>query len=246
MVTKIEWAEETWNPITGCSPISEGCKNCYARRMSNRLAGRFGYTKDKPFDITLHEHVLSKPLEWKRPKKVFVCSMGDLFHEEVPVEWIDFVFSMMAIASWHTYIILTKRPQRLKHYYGHIGCNTPKKNIWLGVTAENQTWAEERIPVLLEVPAIKHFVSVEPMLGEVRLNAIVPSWQRLALDWVICGAETGTGKREMKEEWALSLQQQCETLGVPFFFKKNSGGGTTFLGQECRQYPTKARRGGSV
>lgn len=268
MPTKIEWAEETWNPVTGCSPISEGCRNCYAERMSKRLAGRCGYPADDPFRVTLHPHKLDEPLKWKKPRRVFVCSMGDLFHEDVPDEFIARIWGIMANCLNHTFQVITKRPHRMMEWlsrvkdwegwkthngeppnvYGGsgiiVGYNMwPLPNVWLGVTAENQQMADERIPILLETPAAVRFVSVEPMLGPVDLDLYLPfyrhpldddAWERNSyhlkrlykriqsgtLDWVICSGETGPGARPMHPDWVRSLKDQCQEAGVPFFFKQ--------------------------
>ena len=247
MATKIEWGDETWNPITGCSKISEGCQNCYAERMSKRLAGRFGYPADKPFKVTLHEDKLDEPLKWRKPRRVFVCSMGDLFHENVPDKAIIDVLSVIAECEYqklnHVFMILTKRPGRMLELFtnGTIhndvwvqtsrGCNAepslwPLPNLWLGVTVENQQRADERIPILLQIPAAKRFVSVEPMLGSVDLTFDAGTGQGLrdsffsyGLDWVICGGETGPGARPMHPDWVRSLRDQCTAAGTPFFFK---------------------------
>lgn len=205
MPTKIEWATDTWNPITGCSPISEGCKNCYAKRMSKRLAGRCGYPSEDPFKVTLHPDKLDQPLRWKKPRMIFVCSMGDLFHKNVPFDQISQVFDVMCSWRWptkeaecsgdaslledpgHTFMVLTKRPERIPEWLSWLGLYWPGdspvninleaeghfgKHIWFGVTAENQARADERIPVLLEIPAAIRFVSIEPMLGPVDLTSI--------------------------------------------------------------------------
>ena len=234
MTTKIEWAQETWNPITGCSKISEGCQNCYAERMAKRLAGRSGYPKADPFKVTFHPERLTQPHKWKKPRMIFVCSMGDLFHEGVDPGWLTDVFGVMHRNPQHTFILLTKRPENVPaHKTWH------RKNIWLGVTAENQQRADERIPTLLKIPAAVRFVSVEPMLGPVLLTDmegadiykrrwledwIVPGGDgggdTPGLDWVICGGETGRGARLMAMGWARSLRDQCEAAQVPFFFKK--------------------------
>jgi protein gp37 len=195
--TKIEWTDVTWNPVTGCSPVSEGCENCYARRLAFRLRGRFGYPDDEPFKVTLHPELLEEPLRWRKPRRVFVCSMGDLFHPDVPDHFIARVWSTMRYSPHHTYIILTKRPERMAEWFEKIWCyewegymrfghekgdngtkgyiigvadRWPLPNVWIGVTAENQARAEERIPVLLKIPAVVRFVSVEPMLGPVDLR----------------------------------------------------------------------------
>jgi protein gp37 len=197
--SKIEWTDHTWNPVTGCSKISPGCAHCYAERMSKRLAGRCGYPADEPFAVTMHPERLEEPLHWKKPRMIFVCSMGDLFHKDVPDEWILQVFNTMraceALELGHTFQILTKRPERMRdicqrlrwdgrglgrlwiahsaddpgyRLMGGKGC-TGLQRVWLGVTAEDQQRADERIPLLLQTPAAVRFVSVEPMLGPVRL-----------------------------------------------------------------------------
>lgn len=255
--TKIEWTEYSWNPVTGCTPISEGCQNCYAKRMANRLRGRCGYPADEPFKVTLHPERLEEPLKWRNPRRVFVCSMGDLFHEDVPFEYITQVFDVMCSCSFdamcsmelgHTFMVLTKRPERIEKWLcwmreswsedsptnvtleveGHFG-----KGIWFGVTAENQQRADERIPILLQVPATVRFVSVEPMLGPVDLAGYfndcrcgkcdycneVAAHPTSRVDWVICGGETGPGARPIHPEWVRNLRDQCQAAGVPYFFK---------------------------
>jgi len=241
MPTRIEWAGETWNPITGCTKISAGCANCYAERMANRLANMpgSGYDKENPFGVKFHPGRLDQPLHWKKPRKIFVCSMGDIFHEDVTDSWLDDVFFTAAnLARQHTYLVLTKRPQRMYEYFTkkiedgftwREGITyVPLPNVWLGVTAENQQAADERIPVLLQTPAAKRFVSVEPMLGPVSLGGldfvsnIYRPWidyPDVMLDWVICGGETGPGARPMHPDWARSLRDQCVSADVPFFFK---------------------------
>ncbi len=233
-MTKIEWCEETWNPITGCTPVSDGCKNCYARRMSHRLKGRYGYPKDDPFRITFHPDKLTQPLQWKKPKIIFVCSMGDLFHENAPHHSIDLVFEVMTkYANHHTYLILTKRPENIPPDRWHSSWN----NIWLGVSFENQKTADERIPILLNIPAVKRFVSIEPMIAPINLNKSTKflkyqkakegfskpgyfyrPWLNL-LDWIIVGGESGPNARCMHPDWVRSIQDQCQEANVPFFFK---------------------------
>lgn len=268
--SRIEWTDATWSPVTGCTPASEGCQNCYAKRMANRLRGRCGYPADDPFKVTMHEDRLGEPLRWKKPRKVFVCSMSDLFHEDVPNEFIDYVFAVMGRSQQHTFILLTKRPERMREYlqagrYQQIlniayrlkyrpeglgkGIDNPKDmrwwpNVWLGVTAENQQRADERIPILLQIPAAVRFVSIEPMLGPVDLTGIrfdrntimnvlegcginrlspcqsIPNAFCEKINWVICGGETGPGARPMHPEWMRSVRDQCRDAGVPFFFKQ--------------------------
>lgn len=270
MGTKIEWATESWNPVTGCTPVSEGCENCYAERFALRLASRAGYpARPHHFDVTLHPDRLEQPLKWRKPRRIFVCSMGDLFHEDVDAVWVDFVLTIAALADQHQYLILTKRPERMRDYfsasYGEFcqrlneasrlihGTDTapvimptqkhgmvpgkpwPLKNVWLGVTAENQARADERIPVLLSIPAAVHFVSIEPMLGPVDLTQIGSmkgeslsaletiiglAYERPPLDWIIVGGETGPGARPVHPAWVRDVRDQCWAANVPFFFKQ--------------------------
>ena len=222
MTTKIEWTDEVWNPVTGCTKISEGCTNCYAERMTKRLAGRYGYPKNKPFGVTVHSDKLAQPLLWKRPRRVFVCSMGDLFHDDVPGKFIGEMTEIMHTCKQHTFILLTKRTERMKSFFGNTLLMWGE-NIWIGVTAENQRQADERIPILLQIPAEVLFVSVEPMLGEVDLSRYLDmghaDW-REGINWVICGGESGPGARPMHPDWVRSVRDQCQAARVPFFFKQ--------------------------
>ncbi len=188
--TKIEWADRVWNPVTGCTKISEGCRNCYAERMSKRLAGRAGYPRSG-FKVTMHPERLEEPLRWKKPSKIFVCSMGDLFHEAVSDEFLDEVFAVMAASAHHTFMVLTKRPARMKEYILKAmydeNCNyegwyvaiarrgipdaAPLENACLGVSVENQKTADERIPLLFKTPAAKRFVSYEPALEPIDIES---------------------------------------------------------------------------
>jgi protein gp37 len=205
--TKIEWTDVTWNPVTGCTKISPGCEHCYAERMSKRLKGRYGYPADEPFRVTLHPDKLEEPLHWRKPKRVFVCSMGDLFHEDVPDRFIEAVFGIISLCGQHVFQVLTKRPERALEWFGRsmVGvCQAelcvngalrstayirdtsavngtptadhrdewPLPNVWLGVTAEDQQRANERIPTLLQIPAAGRFVSIEPMLGAIHLMGV--------------------------------------------------------------------------
>lgn len=229
--TKIEWADATWNPMTGCTPVSPACDHCYAERMAGR---NLPVTAGHGFTPTFHPDRLDVPLHWRKPRRIFVCSMSDLFHEAFTEEQIDAVFNVFAAAPQHTYMVLTKRPERAKEFVGVV-----HPNLWLGVTVEDQQRADERIPILLDTPAAVRFVSVEPMLGEVDLSRYLGVEWMDALDgyghemfaalngqvgklvnWVIVGGETGPGARPMQPEWALDLYRQCKAAGVPFFFKK--------------------------
>jgi protein gp37 len=191
--TKIEWAEKTWNPVTGCTKVSPACDNCYAERISKRLAGRYGYPKDKPFRVTFHSDKLNEPHKWKKRSRIFVVSMGDLFHEKVENQWRHLIFNEINAIDRHTYIILTKRPQNALNYITknirEHGWGPLPNHIWLGVTAENQEQADKRIPILLQIPAAVRFVSIEPMLGYVEISNFK------GIDWVIVGAESGPKRR---------------------------------------------------
>lgn len=228
--SKIEWTDSVWNPITGCSHAgSPGCDHCYAKRMAQRLKGRYGYPKDNPFKVTFHPDRLNQPLRWEKPKRIFVVSMGDLFHDTVPFKLINEVFAITQIATQHTYLILTKRPKRVLEFVNWINSiEIPRlppinfmhfdKNIWFGVTAENQQTADERIPILLQIPAAVRFVSCEPLLSEIDFSHLPESGAEL--DWVIVGGESGPGARPMHPDWARSIRDQCQAAGVPFFFKQ--------------------------
>ena len=233
MPTKIEWAQESWNPVTGCTPVSEGCENCYAARMAKRLAGRAGYPADNPFRVTLHPERLDQPAKWRKPRRIFVCSMGDLFHEDVLAGgrfgFIDKVMQVIYDYKQHIFIILTKRPENIPNWWAW----ETWPNLWLGVTAENQARADERIPILLSIPAAVRFVSIEPMLGPVDLRGKLKHYLKpgvplfsyrygfkTGLDWVILGCETGPGRRTMLPRWARDVKNQCVAAGVPFFLKQ--------------------------
>jgi len=221
MSTKIEWTDHTWNPVTGCTPISAGCKNCYAAKLVRRLAGRFGYDSADPFKITLHHDKVLTPNKWKSPRKIFISSMGDLFHNGVPDIWIDLVLSITAVASQHTYLILTKRAERMKYYLDAMvesrGAEPILENVWFGVTAENQEMADYRIPLLIDLPVPNKFVSVEPMLTPMDLSLYINN-----LDWIIVGGETGIKARYMDPSWAIAVMDLCKQYDVPFFFKQMS------------------------
>lgn len=238
-----KWWTHSWNPVIGCTPASPGCDHCYAKALHDQrhaafVAGsRIPACYAKPFEqVTCLEERLARPLGWKNPRCVFVNSMSDLFHPDVPFEFLDRVFAVMALASQHTFMICTKRPERMREYlrtYDRLpaALTWPYPNIWLGVTAESQEQADSRIPILLDTPAAKRFVSVEPMLGPVDLspegspgywyNSLSdgsPVWR--GPDWVICGGESGPGARPMHPDWARGLRDQCAAAGVPFFFKQ--------------------------
>lgn len=231
--TKIQWATKVWNPVTGCDKISEGCANCYADKFAKRLQKNpnedISHKYRNGFKVTTHPEALSEPEKWKKPQRVFVCSMGDLFHEDVPFEFITRVFATMLMHPQHTFMLLTKRAQRMKDFIDWVNptCLIYIKNIWFGVTAENQRRFNERVTILLEIKASLHFVSVEPMLGEIDLNKafILPEvsdgeLKNHWLDWVIVGGETGHNARPLNPRWVKSIQEQCQTANIPFFFKQ--------------------------
>lgn len=259
--TKIEWTEKSWNPVTGCSKVSVGCKNCYAEGIAKR------FWKDRKFtDVKCHEDRLEQPLHWRKPSMVFVNSMSDLFHEKVPFEFIIKVFRIMSelqTNEGHIFQILTKRPDRAKKFYDWVvpkftngptdnvsnrmfARHWPLKNVWLGVSVENQETADVRIPILLQIPAAIRWVSIEPMLGSVDLTKIdykfnggmnvltgfphkreyfnkfnIPEIKNAAnIDWVVLGGESGHKARPMHPEWVRKVRDDCKAAGVPFFFKQ--------------------------
>lgn len=215
MPTKIEWCEEVWNPVTGCTKMSPGCKNCYAERMAQRLKGRYGYPADDPFRVTLHPERLEQPVRWRKPRTVFVPSMGDLFHKDVPNTFLHRVWTAMVQSPRHQYLVLTKRPKRLARYVNYLG-GAPLANVALGVSVENADYLW-RIAELLKIPAALRFVSFEPLLGPVDPSPwLVPA----TLDWVICGGESGPKARPMHPDWPRDVRDLCAVAGVPFFFKQ--------------------------
>lgn len=261
--SKIEWTDETWNPVTGCTKVSAGCKHCYAEREWPRMVRLVPSYAGRDFtDVRCHPERLEQPLRWKRPRKVFVNSMSVLFHEDVPDDFIDRVFAVMALSPQHTFQVLTKRARLMREYLSntmrlekiYVQWNSvsgsprevqawPLQNVHLGVSVEDQAAADERIPLLLQTPAVVRFISAEPLLGAVSLNYAfgIPSGagrgscpMHLAgiapegllpkgnhhLHWVIVGGESGPKARPMHPYWVRSLRDQCKAAGVPFLFKQ--------------------------
>jgi protein gp37 len=239
--TSIEWTDASWNPIVGCTEVSPGCANCYAARLAaTRLSGVPAYkdlailNNGKPRwlgNVAFLAERLEEPLHWRKPRRIFVCDMGDLFHESVQMEWLWQIWSVIAACPRHTFQILTKRADRMhfyvkyfaneltKHCIGEL--NTPLPNVWLGVSVENQRFADERIPLLLQTPAAVRFLSCEPLLGKVDLYKLRHATRKnILVDWVIAGGESGPHARPMHPDWARSLRDQCQAAGVPFFFKQ--------------------------
>lgn len=237
--TKIEWANASWSPVTGCTKVSEGCANCYAEAMAKRFWGERKFT-----DVYCHAGRLNQPLHWRKPRRIFVCSMSDLFHEKVPFEFVDKVFGIMCGANWHTFQILTKRAENLKLFFenrpslwwaGRLKgkykeCKWPFRNVLLGVSVENQRTADERIPTLLQIPAAGRFVSFEPLLESIK-NIPLTSCRKddtgldefgQHIDWAIIGCESGPQRRPCEIGWVRNLANQCKAAGVPVFVKQLS------------------------
>lgn len=208
--TKIEWTDKTWNPVTGCSKISKGCANCYAEIMAKRLKAMNQAKYINGFNVTLHNKVIKEPLYWKKPHIIFVCSMGDLFHAEVPFDFIDKVIITIKKTPQHIYQILTKRPERMKNYFSS---KEIPDNVWLGTTVENKE-SLNRIKYLKSLNASLKFLSCEPLLEN--LEKIDFS----GIDWVIVGGESGFKARPMKESWVLNIKKQADDNNVAFFFKQ--------------------------
>lgn len=268
MGTKIPWCDETINPIKvkgggyHCTKTSPGCDNCYAEKINSRFGNQRPFD-NSPVEFELDKSVLLKPVTWRKPKKIFIQSMGDVFHENVPDSFIKEILFYVWYNRKHTFIILTKRPERIAGkgqcsncgYLAPVGDEEPcpncgrterqmreagfgthqrdwPKNLWIGVTAENQVMADLRIPILLSIPAAVRFVSVEPMLGHINIagylgwnglrrmgDGLLYRWAAPKIDWVICGGETGPHARPMHPDWVRNLRDQCQAAGVPFFFK---------------------------
>lgn len=249
--TKISWTDATWSPVTGCSAVSPGCTNCYARRMSHRLAGRFGYPANEPFRVTRHPERLGEPLRWSKPRRIFVCSMGDLFHRDVPWEFIRQVFSTMWDSPQHTFFVLTKRPGRMDYFAERILEGNWPSNVWAGTSvgeAKYLPWLD----AMGSVPAPVKFLSAEPLLGPLDLRehlrlisprpgSVIQFKPFRLVDWVIVGGESGPGARPMKLDWVRSIRDQCQEAGVPFFFKGagglRQGTGTLLDGREWKEKP---------
>ncbi|RME47880.1 MAG: phage Gp37/Gp68 family protein [Caldilineae bacterium] len=232
--SEIEWTNATWNPLTGCSKVSPGCKHCYAERMSRRLQAMGHPNYANGFQLTVHNHLLDRPLQWKKPQMIFVNSMSDLFHEEVPLEFIREVFDVMKRAWWHQFQILTKRSERL--YRVNHQLEWPQ-NVWMGVSVENESYVY-RIDHLRNTNARIKYLSLEPLLGP------LPHLNLENIDWVIVGGESGPGARPMDENWVLDIRDQCLAAHVPFFFKQWGGtrrkkNGRLLQGRVWNEMPVK-------
>ena len=236
----IEWTDATWNPVTGCTKITRGCDNCYAERFAERWRGIAGHPFENGFDLTLRPERVGQPLKWKRPRMIFVNSMSDLFHKEVPKSFIDSVFDTMEAAHWHTFQVLTKRSSLMRKYLlaRYVDGRGPE-HIWCGVSVEDAK-ARPRLAHLRESPAGVRFLSVEPLISAVGVMDLT------GIDWVIVGGESGPGARPIHLEWVREVRDQCLAQDVAFFFKQWGGprpksGGRELDGQEWNQFPeTKA------
>lgn len=290
MSTGIEWTEQTWNPITGCDKVSDGCTNCYALTLAKRLKGMGSAkyqtdgnpgTSGPGFGLAMHDDALTIPLRWRKPRRIFVNSMSDLFHEKVSDEFIALVFAIMAMTPWHTYQVLTKRHGRLKSLLNKPtfpqlvenrvrkrnvyakGPAWPLPNVWLGVSVENQQWADIRVPALLDTPAAVHWISAEPLLGSVDIErwlhdesciwmsrstcTCAPKGRRL--DWVVTGGESGRDWRPADPAWFRSVRDQCRPALTAYLHKQNGGrtpksGGRLLDGRTWDQYPGGDHGGG--
>jgi protein gp37 len=266
--SNIEWTDATWNPVTGCTKVSPGCDNCYAETLAERFRGTPGHYYEHGFDLQLRPEKLDQPLRWRRPRRVFVNSMSDLFHDDIPDEYIARVWAVMALAPRHTFQVLTKRHGRMRSLLNSTSFHTacfeaywterraaglagtqlddvpwPLPNVWVGVSVENQQWADIRVPALVETPAAVRFLSCEPLLGPVDLEFVhhfdtdcggcsgllspahepscgVEPGRHWGVDWVIVGGESGRNARAMHPDWARSLRDQCTAAGVAFHFKQ--------------------------
>lgn len=209
----IEWTESTWNPVTGCKKISPGCKNCYAERLAKRLKAMGQPNYRNGFKLTLQPHMLGLPLRWKKPQTIFVNSMSDLFHDEVPLDYIQQVFDVMNRAYWHRFQVLTKRADRLAELSDQLNWS---ENIWMGVSVESQKYIP-RIDDLRRTGAYVKFLSLEPLLSALK------NLDLRSIDWAIVGGESGYGFRPIQEEWVVEIREQCRNFDVPFFFKQWGG-----------------------
>ena len=241
----IEWTDASWNPVTGCTKVSPGCDNCYAERLSERFRGVEGHAYEAGFDLTLRPDRLDQPLRWKKPRQIFVNSMSDLFHRDIPDEYLQRIWAVMVEADHHIYQILTKRAHRMAHKIKELSLPLPY-HIWLGVSVEDQSMADSRIPALLGIGSLVPWVSAEPLLAPIDLRGYM---RRAVLElgdhglkWVVVGGESGPKARPMQAGWARTIRDQCLDANVPYFFKQWGGvtsksGGRLLDGREWDQMP---------
>lgn len=292
--SSIEWTDATWNPVTGCTKVSPGCDHCYAETFAERWRGIPGHYFENGFDVTLRPERLDQPIRWRKPRRIFVNSMSDLFHDDVPGEYIAQVFAAMGLARWHTFQLLTKRHGRMRSMLnsqvfriqmldaayrmvtGESGAVLPAEvkqaywarkdevlqgerdsalewplpNVWVGVSVEDQKWADIRIPALLDTPAAVRWISAEPLLGPLRLNEWLGAEAKVALNWVVLGGESGPGARPMLDNWAREVRRQCEASATPFLFKQwgawapsPNGNLVSVVDAEGHEWPARMFRG---
>lgn len=233
----IEWTDSTWNPVTGCTKVSRGCDNCYAERFAERFRGVPGHPFEMGFDLQLRDERMNQPLRWRRPRRIFVNSMSDLFHKDVPWDFVDRVFDVMERADWHIFQVLTKRSSLMRDYLrGRYGGLMVPAHIWCGVSVEDRA-ALVRVRHLQESPVAIRFLSIEPMLDS------VGKFDVSGISWVIVGGESGPGARTLEEEWVCEVRDLCEENRIPFFFKQWGGlrptsGGRALEGLEYNGMPT--------
>jgi protein gp37 len=237
----IEWTDATWNPVRGCTKISDGCKHCYAETFAERFRGVKGHPYERGFDLRMVPEKLAEPLRWRNPKMIFVNSMSDLFHENVPNEYVVAVAEVMVAAKWHTYQVLTKRSDRLRELLNSsIRFAANQNHIWWGVSVENRKYGLPRIENLQNAHAAIKFLSVEPLLED------LGKFNLKGIDWIIVGGESGHGARPMKKEWVVSVRDQCKREDVPFFFKQWGGvrkkaAGRKLDGKTYDEFPQRIR-----
>lgn len=216
--SKIEWTDATWNPVRGCTKISPGCAHCYAETFAERFRGVKGHPYEQGFDLRLVPYKLEEPLRWRSPRRVFVNSMSDLFHEGVPDDYISAVADVMMKARWHTYQVLTKRSSRMRELLStRLRTLASKPHVWWGVSVENRRYGLPRIADLRSAPVAVRFLSIEPLLEDIGTLDLA------GIHWVIVGGESGRGARSMEREWVVAIRQQCAVYRVPFFFKQWGG-----------------------
>jgi protein gp37 len=256
--TQIEWAERVWNPVRGCTKISQGCKRCYAERWHHRFSAGKKFS-----EIQLLPEKLNEPTRLRKPARIFVNSMSDLFHEQVPDAFIASAFEIMLAARQHNYIVLTKRAERLRNWAAEFSADRSAvpAHIWIGVSIEDQATADERVPLLLDAPVSTRIISAEPLLGPINAPWLLPGWHdgpngvaTPGIDWLIVGGESGPGARPMHADWVRRLHEQATAAGTPFFFKQwgehnelgervgKANSGRTLAGREWSEYPPAAAR----
>ncbi len=238
----IEWTDATWNPVRGCTKISPGCARCYAATFAERFRGVPNHPYEQGFDLRLVPDKLAEPLKWGKPKTIFVNSMSDLFHPDVPDDYIVRVAKVMELAHWHTFQVLTKRAERMRDLLrGPLAFASRLKHLWWGVSVENRKHGLPRIDALRAAPAVVRFLSVEPLLED------LGDFDLTAIHWVIVGGESGAGARPMSKAWVLRIREQCEAAGVMFFFKqwggvRKSAAGRSLDGKDYDEMPSRHSR----